>query len=138
MGGHEETIEIGPIALEISSADVTAFCAATGIGRQNLDPAAGLPLSYLPTLLGHVLVKPVLIEALGALDYNAEAGLLHLRQDVRATHTLFPDRTYNLRAVCRRDGAERVVITAQLIDPDNGPAAVFESELMRASMVPTP
>lgn len=127
-----ESVKVGPIPICVSAANLAAFCDATGFGGSTLDPEGAIPLSYIPTLLGHGSVKPSLIEALQALGHDgAEEGLLHLRQDVQMHHDLIADEVYTMWLSCRRDDAGRVVISGVLHDREARPVAQFEAEMMR-------
>ncbi|UZD90335.1 hypothetical protein [Cognatishimia activa] len=126
--------KVGPIPICISVTKLADFCDATGFGNSTLDREGPIPLSYIPTLLGHDTVKPGLIEALQTLGHDgAEEGLLHLRQDVQMQQEMMPDEAYTIWLSCQRDEAGRVIISGVIKDREGRHAAQFETEMMRVS-----
>ena len=125
---------LGPFTVTASSADLASFGTATNLhaeGDCSWD-GAPVPLSYLPTLLGHPSVKPLVTEVLQELVGSADASLVHVHQDVLLHHPLEPDRPYGLIITCQCVGASIIEITSKLSDPDLGSVAQMLSKLMIA------
>ena len=132
--GEGPTRIVGPLTVRASSADLAAFDAATNfhVEAGHKGTRATVPLSYLPTLLGHPSVKPLVMEALRELGGHAHASHVHVKQEVTIHHPLEPDRPYSLILNCRRHGAKFIQIAGEISDPGAGPVAQMQSEFLVA------
>ena len=135
-----KTRTVGPITVSISSDDLLAFDVATNFHAEagHKWERANVPLSYLPTLLGHPSVKPKFMDTLLKFCGQLGVGLVHTKQEITVHHPLKPDFPYSLILNYRRITVDIIQVAVEISDSGAGPVALMQSELMVAQAEDTP